>query len=357
MQQASVNHNAKITAPLLHWYDQHARDLPWRFRGGVKANPYHVWLSEVMLQQTTVAAVIPYFREFLTRWPSVNALAAAADEDVMAAWAGLGYYARARNLLACARYISSHYNGHFPQTESELQTLPGIGPYTAAAIAAIAFNQVAAPVDGNIERVFARLFSLETPLPKLKTQVRSLVQDLVPQTRPGDFAQALMDLGATICTPKSPDCQKCPIAKACDGKHIAHSLPRRPAKASKPKRTGSAFWLYCPQGRVLMRQRPSKGLLGGMLEFPSHGWDKNNNTARRDLGAIKWQKLPGEVKHVFTHFELTLKVEIGHASSELLPDLAKRSDLVWISEDEMHRAALPSLMRKIAVHVAACLQR
>jgi A/G-specific adenine glycosylase len=347
----------RIGRDVLAWYDIHARDLPWRIRDDRTPNPYHVWLSEIMLQQTTVAAVIPYFRDFLHRWPSISDLARAPDDAVMAAWAGLGYYARARNLLACARVVERDHGGQFPREEAALINLPGIGPYTAAAIAAIAFNQPSAPIDGNIERVMSRLFRLTTPLPHLKAEVHTTLSPLVPHHRPGDFAQALMDLGATICTPKAPSCVACPLAAYCAGRDIAATLPRRSPKAEKPLRRGEVLWIYDRRGRVLMRRRPKSGLLGGMLEFPSHGWDPKNNSERRQFAIDRWQTIPGSVKHVFTHFELHLTVAVAHGSARLRHDLPGAEDYVWLSPTEMEREALPSVMRKIAHHVEHHLAR
>lgn len=355
--EARTKHAQRVARHVLAWYDTNGRDLPWRIRDGRLPNPYHVWLSEIMLQQTTVTAVIPYFQNFLDLWPSVTDLAQAADEAVMAAWAGLGYYARARNLLACARVVVRDHGGDFPRDETVLRTLPGIGPYTAAAVAAIAFHLPSAPVDGNIERVMSRLFRLTTPLPHLKTEVHAILAPLVPRKRPGDFAQALMDLGATICTPKAPSCDVCPFAAYCAGRDIAASLPRRLPKTEKPVRRGEVLWIYDRRGRILMRRRPKSGLLGGMLEFPSHGWDPKNNSQRSHFSVETWQNLPGAVKHVFTHFELHLKVVVAHGAARLRHDLPDAEDFVWLSLAEMEREALPSVMRKIARHVEHALMR
>jgi A/G-specific adenine glycosylase len=355
--EARTKHAQRIAGHVLAWYDANGRDLPWRIRDGRTPNPYHVWLSEIMLQQTTVTAVIPYFHNFLDRWPGVRELAQAPDEAVMAAWAGLGYYARARNLLACARIVARDHGGQFPRTETALRGLPGIGPYTAAAVAAIAFNQPSAPVDGNIERVMSRLFRLTTPLPQLKAEVHETLAPLVPQQRPGDFAQALMDLGATLCTPKAPSCDACPCATYCAGRDIAATLPRRLPKAEKPVRHGEVLWIYDRRGRVLMRRRPKSGLLGGMLEFPSHGWDPKNNHQRRHFSVDDWQQLPGTVKHVFTHFELHLTVTVAHGAARLRQNLLQAEDFIWLSLAEMEREALPSVMRKIVRHVEHELTR
>jgi A/G-specific adenine glycosylase len=286
---------------LFAWYDVHARTLPWRAPPGAPLpDPYSVWLSEIMLQQTTVAAVKPYHAAFLARWPTVQALASADDADVMAAWAGLGYYARARNLLACARAVQ----GRFPETEAELRKLPGIGRYTAAAIASIAFGQRAVVVDGNVERVVARLFAVETPLPAARAELYRLTDSITPHTSTGDFAQAMMDLGSTICTPRAPKCLLCPVRHHCRAT-APETYPRKSPKAARPPRAGIVFWIT--QGdHVRLIRRPAKGLLGGMRALPGGGWD---GTALPDAGT-----LIGHVTHGFTHFDLTLAVhEIGCA--------------------------------------------
>lgn len=302
---------------LLRWYDRHHRDLPWRVspvaaKAGIFANPYHVWLSEVMLQQTTVQAVKPYFAKFLSLWPKVEDLAAAPSDDVMAAWAGLGYYARARNLKKCAEAVARDHGGVFPDTEAGLKALPGIGDYTAAAVAAIAFNRQAAVMDGNVERVISRLFAIDGPLPGAKPLMKQKVAELTPADRPGDFAQAMMDLGATICTPKRPACALCPFNSHCLA--LANDNPERfPVKApkkTKPIRYGAAFVAVTPDGEILLRRRVETGLLGGMTEVPTTGW-----TARIDGGTTPdhapfpgdWEAC-GQIVHVFTHFELRLSV-------------------------------------------------
>lgn len=297
-----------VIAPLLlTWYDRHARVLPWRVPPGQgAADPYRVWLSEIMLQQTTVAAVKAYFERFTLLWPDVRALAAADDAQVMGEWAGLGYYARARNLLACARVVARE--GGFPTTREGLLALPGIGPYTAAAIAAIAYDQPETVVDGNVERVVARLFAVTQPMPGSKPRLRDLAATLTPQARPGDFAQAMMDLGATICTPRSPACGICPLIDHCDARAqgIAADLPRRAPKPEKPTRSGIA-WIGRQGDHLLVEQRPAKGLLGGTLAFPSTGWDGSNAPPP---GPADWRQI-GEVRHVFTHFNLILTVMAG----------------------------------------------
>lgn len=327
----------KVIAPqILSWYDQHARILPWRVAsGGKAADPYRVWLSEVMLQQTTVAAVKSYFERFTGLWPTVDHLAAAEDAHVMAEWAGLGYYARARNLLACARIVSDA--GGFPTTREGLQALPGIGPYTSAAIAAIAYGAPETVVDGNVERVVSRLFAVETPLPSAKPEMIALAEKLTPQDRPGDYAQAMMDLGATICVPRNPACGICPLIGDCEARQqgLATELPRKAPKTAKPSRIGVA-WVARQGDTLLLEERPAKGLLGGMLAFPSAGWDG------RDLpppGEADWQEI-GEVRHVFTHFNLSLRVMMGE-----LDGTPSRGHFVSIRN--IDRDALPGLMRKV----------
>jgi len=345
---------------LLDWYDRHARRLPWRVgpedrRLGVVPDPYRVWLSEVMLQQTTVAAVKDYFEKFTRLWPSVEALAEAPEEDVMKAWAGLGYYSRARNLKKCAETVAADHGGRFPETEAELQKLPGIGPYTAAAIATIAFDSHAAVVDGNVERVLTRLFRIETPLPEAKPGIKSRMAELTPEARPGDFAQAVMDLGATICTPKRPACALCPWRETCavQSSVLAETLPRKAPKKEKPTRYGAAFVAVdAASGAVLLRRRPPKGLLGGMTEVPGTDWSEGfaDETAL-DQAPFPgdWRRTPGEVKHTFTHFHLRLAVYRADLTGDPAPDGS------WWSEPHvLADEALPTVMRKV---VAAALSR
>lgn len=296
------------SAALLEWYDRHARDLPWRVppKSDALPDPYRVWLSEVMLQQTTVTAVKGYYAKFTAAWPNVKALAAAEDADVMGAWAGLGYYARARNLLACARVVASEMDGRFPDTEERLRALPGVGTYTAAAIAAIAFNRPAVVIDGNVERVMARLAAIETPLPAAKEPIRTIAAAMTPSLRPGDHAQAVMDLGATICTPKSPACVICPLSGSCAARAggIAGQLPRKVPKASRPERRGYVYLARCGES-WLTETRPKQGLLGGMQAFPTSDWSKTPTPA--PPFAADWRNV-GTVRHGFTHFQLTLEV-------------------------------------------------
>lgn len=338
-------------ATLLAWYGAHARALPWRVPPGAdtRADPYRVWLSEVMLQQTTVQAVARYYARFLARWPTIAALAAAPLDDVLAEWAGLGYYARARSLHACAREVAAR-GGKFPSTEEALRALPGIGPYTAAAIAAIAFGRRTVAIDANAERVLARLFAVREALPGAKSRLTELALPLVPEGRPGDFAQALMDLGAAICTVKRPACALCPWADACEGRRlgIAENLPVKAPKAERPTRRGAAFVLARADGAVLLRRRPPKGLLGGMLEVPSTPWIAGRAPSRGAALAAApatahWQKRAGHVAHTFTHFHLELDVYSGATDD---PPTAG----IWAAPIEFPSLALPTLMRKVLAH-------
>jgi A/G-specific adenine glycosylase len=337
--------------PLLAWYDRHARVLPWRARKGERADPYAVWLSEIMLQQTTVATVGPYFMRFLARWPDVHALAAAPQEEVMKEWAGLGYYSRARNLHACAKAVSSDHGGKFPQDVEGLSKLPGIGPYTAAAIAAIAFGKPATVVDGNVERVVARLFALRTPLPQVKPDIRAKAATLTPERRAGDFAQAMMDLGATVCTPKNPACNRCPLEHLCEAKAegIAALLPARAPKKERPVRRGACFWLTRGD-QVWLRRRPDKGLLGGMMEVPGSPWDMRAAEGAEpglDHAPLDadWTRVPGSVEHSFTHFHLVLDVYTAATRKKVVPGGGE-----WVALDRLAGEALPTVMRKVAAH-------
>jgi A/G-specific adenine glycosylase len=335
---------------LLNWYDAHARTLPWRVKDA-RQDPYLVWLSEIMLQQTTVAAVRDYFIHFSSRWPTVFDLARAPREDVLKAWAGLGYYARARNLHTCAQVIATQHAGRFPETRDELESLPGIGPYTSAAIAAIAFDLPVAAIDGNVDRVITRLHAITTPLQQAKPEIRRLAQAMVPEQRAGDFAQAMMDLGATICTPKSPSCEICPFTDQCEGRkqEIAATLPRKAPKAEIPTRRAHVYWLTTHKGDVLLRTRPDKGLLGGMSEIPSSEWTETLPRDAAPLAPIQteWQRVPGQVTHTFTHFRLELTVHRACLPRVKLPDASFRLTPV----DDLGGEALPSVMRKIVRHV------
>jgi A/G-specific adenine glycosylase len=342
---------------LLDWYDAERRDLPWRAAPGVRSDPYGVWLSEIMLQQTTVKAVIPYYVAFLRRWPSVRALAAAPLDDVLAAWAGLGYYSRARNLHRCAQTIARDMDGVFPVTAAALQELPGVGPYTAAAIAAIAFAEPATPVDGNVERVVARLFAVTQPLPKVKGELRRLAATLTPQQRPGDFAQAMMDLGARICTPRRPSCLVCPLQPDCaaTAQGIEGHLPVRAARAERPLRVGIAFVALREDGCILLRRRPEAGLLGGMLEVPSTEWGDLLPATKASLRTAPlkadWWQVPGTVVHTFTHFKLELVVFRALVDRDAtLTFWAEPERCRWVARRALSGSALPSVMRKVIAH-------
>ena len=336
-----------LSEKLLAWYDAHARDLPWRAKPGETPDPYRVWLSEIMLQQTTVAVVRDYYIKFLLLWPTVNDLAKASQEDVLRAWAGLGYYARARNLHACAIQIAGDWGGKFPDTLEALRALPGIGPYTAAAIAAIAFDQPHAAVDGNVERVMSRLYAIETPLPEAKRLIGGKAQALVPAKRAGDFAQAFMDLGATVCTPRTLNCSICPWTDECLARKmgIAESLPRQLPKAKIPSRVGIAFWVEGGDGRILLRLRPQKGLLGGMVEVPSTPWTAKLPRKVAAPFMAKWSRLKTPVEHTFTHFHLQLAVWKTRLTK--IPVLSEDGDYRWVHKDDLAKEALPSVMRKI----------
>jgi A/G-specific adenine glycosylase len=345
-------------ADLLAWYDRHARVLPWRLepwraRRGERTDAYSVWLSEIMLQQTTVKAVAPYYARFLARWPTVEALAAASLDDVLRAWAGLGYYARARNLHACAKAVVERHSGKFPNNIEVLRALPGIGEYTAAAVAAIAFDAAAVPVDGNIERVVSRLFAVEDELPAAKPRIKQLAASLLPGRRAGDFAQAFMDLGATICSPKRPACALCPWNESCAA-HLRgdqETFPRKVPKREGQLRRGAAYVALRADGRVLLRKRPDKGLLASMTEVPGSAWTNDFDeksalrSAPRVMGA-KWKRAPGVVRHVFTHFPLELAVFVA-----TVPRTSKApTDARWAPLESLAGEALPNVMRKVIVH-------
>lgn len=348
---------------LFAWYDRHRRLLPWRAAPGERSDPYRVWLSEIMLQQTTVKAVGPYYARFLARWPDVRALAAAPLDEVLKAWAGLGYYSRARNLHACARAVVERHGGLLPADEAGLRALPGIGAYTAAAIAAIAYDVPAVPIDGNVERVIARLYAVEAPLPAAKRDIARLARGLRPPHRAGDFAQALMDLGATICTPKRPACALCPWRGSCAAQAggEAEAFPRRTPKREGALRRGAAFVARRSDGYLLLRTRPPRGLLGGMTEVPTSAWtaefeeadafkDAPRFSSPRAGGkngkTASWRRVPGVVRHVFTHFPLELVVYAADVPARAPAPNGAR----WVSLDAIAGEALPSLMRKVIAH-------
>jgi A/G-specific adenine glycosylase len=335
---------------LLAWYDVHRRDLPWRAKPGQANDPYRVWLSEIMLQQTTVAAVAPYYRSFLARWPDVGRLAAASQDEVLAAWAGLGYYSRARNLHRAAKTVARELGGIFPDNEAALRKLPGVGAYTAAAIGAIAFGERVPAIDANAARVMTRFFAVEEPLPQSKPKLALLAAPLVPKGRPGDFAQALMDLGSSICVPRRPLCGECPLAPHCQALRlgIAETLPLRAAKRARPLKRGAAFVALDRNGAVYLVRRPEKGLLGAMLQPPLGAWcaefpDRKAALAEAPFTGA-WSKKPGFVRHGFTHFELEIEVYVGHFRAR--PNGEGR----WLNSAELAASALPTVMRKLIEH-------
>lgn len=339
-----------LTAELLIWYDRHARIMPWRVgpherAQGILPDPYRIWLSEVMLQQTTVAAVRDYFLRFTTRWPTVSDLAAAEDGDVMAEWAGLGYYARARNLLKCARAVVADHGGIFPADHDQLLALPGIGPYTAAALSAIAFDLPETVVDGNVERVIARLHDVHTPLPAAKTELTDLARRLTPAKRPGDYAQAIMDLGATLCTPRNPACGICPWRPDCAARlaGTATDLPKKTPRKPKPIRQGIAYIARRVDGAILLERRPDKGLLGGMLGWPGSDWVDSSEATPDPNPPIRaeWKTCDGEARHTFTHFHLRLTVKTALVPMERHPTRG-----TFLTDAEFDLSDLPTVMRK-----------
>jgi A/G-specific adenine glycosylase len=340
-------------ADLLAWYDRHRRVLPWRARKGERTEPYRVWLSEIMLQQTTVKAVAPYYTRFLARWPTVERLAAADLDDVLRAWAGLGYYARARNLHACAQAVVAQHGGIFPDALAALRDLPGIGDYTAAAVAAIAYDAPAVPVDRNVERVVTRLFAVEQQLPAAKPQIKRLAASLLPPRRAGDFAQALMDLGATLCSPKRPACALCPWNGECAAyaRGDQETFPRKTPKREGKLRRGAAFVALRADGSILLRKRPDKGLLASMTEVPGSDWvhefeAKDGLRAAPRLKGAKWRRVPGVVRHVFTHFPLELAVFVTSVAKRTPAPKGMR----WQKLEGVFGEALPNVMRKVILH-------
>lgn len=330
---------------ILSWYDRHQRVLPWRAATGKKPNPYYVWLSEIMLQQTTVVTVGPYFQKFIEKWPTIHDLAKATRDDIMHEWAGLGYYARARNLHKCAQMVSGDLKGIFPEDQKELEKLAGIGRYTSAAIRAIAFNKPANVVDGNIERVMARIYAMTQPLPDSKASLKNLAAGLSDgrEDRPGDYAQGLMDLGATICTPKSPKCSLCPVQDMCLGKAqgIAETLPRKKPKGLKPQKYGRVYWITNDNGEVLFERRGEQKMLGGMLGLPTSEWLEK--LPSRPPKGFKNSKLA--VLHSFTHFDLKLDIYEGSHQNTLI---SPEKDHFWVRPLEIKELGLPTLFSKVA---------
>ncbi|WP_267394451.1 A/G-specific adenine glycosylase [Sphingomonas sp. GC_Shp_1] len=354
MDATSTSQPEAVAPALLTWYDGHRRELPWRARPGAVPDPYRVWLSEVMLQQTTVATVRPRFEAWVARWPDFASLASARDEDVMAAWAGLGYYARARNLVAAAKAVVADHGGVFPPTEAELRTLPGLGAYTAAAVAAIAFGQRAVVVDANVERVVARLFAIATPLPGARPAIRAAADLVTPATRAGDFAQAMMDLGATICTSRRPRCLLCPLRDHCQGFRDGdpERLPVKATKRARPQRYGTLFWLERDRGRggnagpeVLLVRRPDKGLLGGMRALPTGPWIEQPPGLAEAPMAAEWRLLDEGVEHGFTHFDIGLAIAVATAPADRA-DSAGEPGGEWWPIADLAAAGLPTLFAK-----------
>ena len=345
-----TDHTSDLPRILLDWYDVHARDMPWRTspavrKAGILPDPYAVWMSEIMLQQTTVATVRDYFQRFQSRWPTLRDLAAAQDADVMGEWAGLGYYARARNLLKCARVVVAEHGGQFPADHAVLLTLPGIGPYTAAALSSIAFDLPFTVLDGNVERVMSRLYDIHTPLPAAKPELMARAEVLTPAQRPGDYAQAVMDLGATICSPRSPACGICPWRTPCAARiaGTAAELPKKSPKKAKPIRHGTVYLARRTNGAWLLETRPDKGLLGGMLGWPGSDWVDISAPLPAGTPPIHtdWQKLAGEVRHTFTHFHLILEVHVAEITTNVIPKSG-----TFLPPDQFRPSDLPTVMRK-----------
>ena len=332
---------------VLSWYDKHGRTLPWRYKNGDIANPYHVWLSEIMCQQTTVQAVIPYYTKFLSAWPTIQDLAKAENDDVMAAWAGLGYYARARNLHKCAKMVANDLNGQFPKSQNALKELPGIGDYTSAAIAAIVFNEPTTVMDGNIERVMSRFFTIQDELPKGKPVFKEHTSRFFNEftERPGDFAQALMDIGASICTPKNPKCPTCPLNEGCGAYKlgIQETLPIKSKKKARPHKFGEVYWIENEKGQVLFHKRPDKGLLAGMIGLPTSSWAIKSDIAQipASLKPFKYTNTKLSVAHTFTHFDLTLSMKKAISNK----GLSIENDFFWEYPERMENK-LPTVFKK-----------
>ncbi|MBC8158754.1 MAG: A/G-specific adenine glycosylase [Alphaproteobacteria bacterium] len=346
MKQASRDTKIRIGQAVLDWYDANGRELPWRSKGGQRPDPYVVWLSEIMAQQTTVATVGPYFTQFMKKWPTVGDLACASLDDVLHAWQGLGYYARARNLHKCARIVADEYGGHFPEDEQGLRKLPGIGPYTAAAIAAIAFDRRTVPVDGNVERVVSRLFLIGESGPALKARVGEAASPLVPD-RPGDFWQGVMDLGAMVCRPRNPMCEICPLKTVCQAfdRGSPEKFPRKKKKDALPTRYGIVFLGVGPANQIILRRRPPSGLLGGMIEVPSTDWRVKpwdmDEAVPFAPAPSDWRRIDGVVRHTFTHFHLELSIATAKIAA------GSPIDGFWCRSEELGDQALPTVMKKI----------
>ena len=348
--------NKETSDQLLAWYDEFGRELPWRNKmepgSSSRLDPYRIWIAEIMLQQTTVTVVGKYFAKFLDRWPTITDLSGADPDEVMACWAGLGYYSRARNLLACAKIIVHKHNGQFPRANRELRALPGIGPYTASAIQSIAFNLAVPVVDGNAERVYSRVFGLTTPLPQAKREINSIAELMTPPERPGDYAQAIMDLGSLVCKPRSPDCSNCPWQGECKSFQcgLQHEIPYKSPKQPKPTRTGTLFVCLNELNCLMLERRPQSGLLGGTLGWPGSGWEKRTKEKFPELvGGIV---LPGKLEHEFTHFKASIIVKAGLVATTEFASL----DVVWAKREKFDASALPTLMKKAYLHASPHLE-
>ncbi len=335
---------ALIQEKILSWYDRNRRDLPWRAKAGDKSDPYAVWISEIMLQQTTVPAVMKYFPRFMNRFPRLEDLAKAPLDQVLVLWQGLGYYARARNMHKAAQILWRDHKGAFPDSLEGLRRLPGIGEYTAGAIAAIAFGQKSVAIDANVERVLARLYAVTQPFPSAKKQLRALAQNLAPDKKAGDFWQALMDLGSSVCVSGKPFCGSCPVQKNCLGfaRNIAATLPRKAEKKIKPVRYGQAFLVRNAKGQILLRKRAGKSILGDMVELPSSDWDSKTaeKRAASELPAAEWKKIKGGIRHSFTHFDLHLDIYAANSNRKVF------KDGFWHNIGDLHQMALPTLFKK-----------
>lgn len=350
IQKKVTENHSDFCKKILDWYDRHRRVLPWRALPHQTPDPYHVWLSEIMLQQTTVQSVIPYFEKFLIKWPTIHDLANAEHDDVMHAWAGLGYYARARNLLKCAQVISNDYNGVFPDTQKELLKLPGIGDYTSAAIVSIAFNKPANVVDGNVERVMSRYHAIEMPMPKGKAEIKSLAEQYIYETngKSADYAQSLMDLGATICTPKNPMCSMCPIGEHCKARAQgnADTYPRKVKKKEKPVRYGYVYYVTGNKGETLLQKRPEKGLLAGLYGLPTTRWAESPEGCDHleMFNALELVKYDAQVRHVFTHFTLVLDIYTAKINNI---EGFNSEDYVWKKHKEIQKLGIPTVFTKV----------
>ena len=343
-----MNYN-NFSKKVLNWYNLNKRDLPWRYKGNTKKDPYKVWISEIMLQQTTVSAVIPYYNKFIAKWPNIKRLSLANIDEVLDFWSGLGYYRRARNLHLTSKIINNKFNGIFPIKEIEILDLPGIGEYTSAAIRSIAFDKRDTVVDSNIERIMTRVFYLKDPINKIKKEIKECAKKLTPDKKNGDYIQALMDIGSTICLPKNPLCELCPVIKFCEAKKNASedTVPLKIKKKIKPTRKGSVYWIVSSDNKVLLKRRVDSGILPGMLEFPSYGWsvDSNEDIDKKILSIEDFKRKKGKVTHQFSHFNLLLTV---YEKKEFnVNDI----DGMWVAKKDLDNLGLPTLMKKVFNHI------